>query len=71
MQATQVLFVSMQNFVSVSSSLGGCGSKKLEIPSKYIRCSFNKSGTYFVFSAQHNHIIIYKDNLMKGFRKLL
>uniref|UniRef100_H3CUI4 Ciliogenesis and planar polarity effector 1 n=1 Tax=Tetraodon nigroviridis TaxID=99883 RepID=H3CUI4_TETNG len=36
-KATQVLFVSMQNFVSVSSGLGGCGSKKLEIPSKYIR----------------------------------
>ncbi|XP_030599039.1 ciliogenesis and planar polarity effector 1 isoform X3 [Archocentrus centrarchus] len=36
-KATQVLFVSMQNFVSISSGLGGCGSKKLEIPSKYIR----------------------------------
>ncbi|XP_029372415.1 ciliogenesis and planar polarity effector 1 isoform X2 [Echeneis naucrates] len=34
---TQVLYVSTQNFVSISSSLGGCGSKKLEIPSKYIR----------------------------------
>lgn len=42
-QATQVLFVSMQNFVSVSSGLGGCGSKKLEIPSKYIRCILNKN----------------------------
>ncbi|XP_034565265.1 ciliogenesis and planar polarity effector 1 isoform X2 [Notolabrus celidotus] len=36
-KATQVLFVSTQNFVSISSSLGGCGSKKLDIPSKYIR----------------------------------
>ncbi|XP_037609215.1 ciliogenesis and planar polarity effector 1 isoform X4 [Sebastes umbrosus] len=36
-RATQVLFVSTQNFVSISSGLGGCGSKKLEIPSKYIR----------------------------------
>ncbi|XP_034459066.1 ciliogenesis and planar polarity effector 1 [Hippoglossus hippoglossus] len=36
-KATQVLYVSTQNFVSVSSSLGGCGMKTLEIPSKYIR----------------------------------
>ncbi|XP_019938136.2 ciliogenesis and planar polarity effector 1 [Paralichthys olivaceus] len=36
-KATQVLYVSMQNFVSVSSSLGGCGMKTIEIPSKYIR----------------------------------
>ncbi|KAF3702035.1 Protein JBTS17 [Channa argus] len=36
-KATQVLFVSTQNFVSISSSLGGCGSKKIGIPSKYIR----------------------------------
>ncbi|KAK7898647.1 hypothetical protein WMY93_019500 [Mugilogobius chulae] len=36
-QATQVLFVSTVNFVSVSRSLGGCGSKKMAIPSKYIR----------------------------------
>ncbi|XP_054468861.1 ciliogenesis and planar polarity effector 1 [Anoplopoma fimbria] len=36
-KATQVLFVSTQNFVSTSSGLGGCGSKKMEIPSKYIR----------------------------------
>ncbi|KAI3362297.1 hypothetical protein L3Q82_012605 [Scortum barcoo] len=36
-KATQVLFVSTQNFVSISSGLGGCGSKKMEIPSKYIR----------------------------------
>lgn len=27
----------MQNFVSISSGLGGCGSRKMEIPSKYIR----------------------------------
>ncbi|XP_056146963.1 ciliogenesis and planar polarity effector 1 isoform X2 [Lampris incognitus] len=36
-RATQVLFVSIQNFVSISRGLGGCGSKKLDIPSKYIR----------------------------------
>ncbi|KAM3599738.1 uncharacterized protein V6R79_010631 [Siganus canaliculatus] len=36
-KATQVLFVSTQNFVSISSGLGGCGSKKMEIPSKYLR----------------------------------
>ncbi|XP_051268723.1 ciliogenesis and planar polarity effector 1 isoform X1 [Dicentrarchus labrax] len=36
-KATQVLFVSTQNFVSKSSGLGGCGSKKMDIPSKYIR----------------------------------
>ncbi|XP_040012827.1 ciliogenesis and planar polarity effector 1 [Xiphias gladius] len=36
-KATQVLYVSTQNFVSVSSCLGGCGSKKMAIPSKYIR----------------------------------
>ncbi|XP_051794635.1 ciliogenesis and planar polarity effector 1 isoform X2 [Acanthochromis polyacanthus] len=36
-KTTQVLFVSTQNFVSISSDLGGCGSKKMEIPSKYIR----------------------------------
>ncbi|KAM9820132.1 LOW QUALITY PROTEIN: ciliogenesis and planar polarity effector 1 [Neosynchiropus ocellatus] len=35
--ATMVLFVSTQNFVSTSSSLGGCGSKTNAIPSKYIR----------------------------------
>ncbi|XP_034403492.1 ciliogenesis and planar polarity effector 1 [Cyclopterus lumpus] len=36
-KATQVLFVSTQNFVSISSGLGGCGSKNMEIPSKYTR----------------------------------
>ncbi|XP_061589161.1 ciliogenesis and planar polarity effector 1 [Cololabis saira] len=36
-KATQVLFMSTQNFVSISSCLGGCGSKKMDIPSKYIR----------------------------------
>ncbi|KAF7700988.1 ciliogenesis and planar polarity effector 1 isoform X2 [Silurus meridionalis] len=36
-RATQALFISVQNFVTVSSSLGGCGSKKLAIPPKYIR----------------------------------
>ncbi|XP_061703718.1 ciliogenesis and planar polarity effector 1 isoform X3 [Syngnathoides biaculeatus] len=36
-KATQVLFVSTQNFVSVSSGLGRCGCKTEQIPSKYIR----------------------------------
>ncbi|KAL7848306.1 hypothetical protein AOLI_G00230240 [Acnodon oligacanthus] len=36
-RATQVLYISVQNFVTMSSSLGGCGSKKLNIPSKYVR----------------------------------
>lgn len=42
MQAAQVLFVSTKNFVSISSGLGGCGSKKMEMPSKYIRYSIHK-----------------------------
>ncbi|XP_026029615.1 ciliogenesis and planar polarity effector 1 isoform X4 [Astatotilapia calliptera] len=52
-KATQVLFVSMQNFVSISSGLGGCGSKKMEIPSKYIRSywvgsvSWSPGGLFF------------------------
>ena len=37
LQATQVLFVSTQNFVSVARVLGGCGSRNLTIPSKYLR----------------------------------
>ncbi|KAL2087747.1 hypothetical protein ACEWY4_016575 [Coilia grayii] len=37
MSVTQVLFVSTQNFVSVSTGLGGCGSKNLSIPAKYVR----------------------------------
>ncbi|CAL8321801.1 unnamed protein product [Lota lota] len=36
-RATQVLFVSTQNFVSIARGLGGCGSKNLTIPSKYLR----------------------------------
>ncbi|XP_073686293.1 ciliogenesis and planar polarity effector 1 [Garra rufa] len=36
-QATQVLFISTQNFVTVSSWLGGCGVKTLNIPAKYVR----------------------------------
>ncbi|KAG1971251.1 ciliogenesis and planar polarity effector [Pimephales promelas] len=36
-RATQVLFISTQNFVTVSSLLGGCGVKKLIIPAKYVR----------------------------------
>ncbi|XP_054613801.1 ciliogenesis and planar polarity effector 1 isoform X2 [Dunckerocampus dactyliophorus] len=47
-KATQVLFVSTQNFVSVSSSLGGCGCKSEGIPSKYIR-------SYWVGSLSWSH----------------
>nr|XP_057917617.1 ciliogenesis and planar polarity effector 1 isoform X2 [Doryrhamphus excisus] len=47
-KATQVLFVSTQNFVSVSSGLGGCGCKAEEIPSKYIR-------SYWVGSLSWSH----------------
>ncbi|XP_076158575.1 ciliogenesis and planar polarity effector 1 [Alosa pseudoharengus] len=36
-RTTQALFVSTQNFVSVSAGLGGCGSKNLSIPAKYVR----------------------------------
>ncbi|XP_067290218.1 ciliogenesis and planar polarity effector 1 isoform X2 [Pseudorasbora parva] len=36
-RATQVLFISTQNFVTVSSLLGGCGIKTLNIPAKYVR----------------------------------
>lgn len=58
MQATQVLFVSMQNFVTVSSGLGGCGSKKLEIPSKYIRYIFNQNWKN-VLPAQHEKCFVF------------
>ncbi|XP_056323405.1 ciliogenesis and planar polarity effector 1 [Danio aesculapii] len=34
-RATQVLFISTLNFVTVSSLLGGCGMKVLSIPAKY------------------------------------
>ncbi|KAJ7987160.1 hypothetical protein DPEC_G00335870 [Dallia pectoralis] len=36
-RATQVLFVSTQNFVTVSSGLGACGNKNLNVPSRYVR----------------------------------
>uniref|UniRef100_A0A8C4RJK4 Ciliosis and planar polarity effector complex subunit 1 n=1 Tax=Erpetoichthys calabaricus TaxID=27687 RepID=A0A8C4RJK4_ERPCA len=36
-KASQVLFVSTVNCVTVSSSLKGCGSKNMTVPSKYIR----------------------------------
>lgn len=36
-QVTQVLFISIQNFVTVSSLLGGCGLKTLNVPAKYVR----------------------------------
>lgn len=49
-----MLFVSTQNFVSVSSGLGGCGSKKLDIPSKYIRYIFKKELTIGCLSCPLN-----------------
>ncbi|XP_041110948.1 ciliogenesis and planar polarity effector 1 isoform X3 [Polyodon spathula] len=36
-KASQVLFVSTVNFITISSSLKGCGSKDLSVPSKYVR----------------------------------
>ncbi|XP_058880878.1 ciliogenesis and planar polarity effector 1 isoform X2 [Acipenser ruthenus] len=36
-KASQVLFVSTLNFITISSSLKGCGSKDLSVPSKYVR----------------------------------
>ncbi|XP_061603123.1 LOW QUALITY PROTEIN: ciliogenesis and planar polarity effector 1 [Phyllopteryx taeniolatus] len=47
-KATQVLFVSTQNFVSVSSGLGRCGCKTEQIPSKYTR-------SYWVGSLSWSH----------------
>ncbi|KAM9793985.1 ciliogenesis and planar polarity effector 1 isoform 1-T1 [Syngnathus typhle] len=47
-QATQVLFVSTQNFVSVSSGLGRCGCKTEQVPSKYTR-------SYWVGSLSWSH----------------
>ncbi|CAI5787669.1 Hypothetical predicted protein [Podarcis lilfordi] len=37
LQATQILFMSTANFIAVSGSLKGCGSKKHKIQSKFIR----------------------------------
>ncbi|XP_015275639.1 PREDICTED: uncharacterized protein C5orf42 homolog [Gekko japonicus] len=36
-QATQILFMNTMNFVTVSGSVKGCGSKNRNIPSKFIR----------------------------------
>ncbi|MGH0163335.1 UNVERIFIED_CONTAM: hypothetical protein FKN15_048527 [Acipenser sinensis] len=36
-KASQVLFVSTLNFITISSSLKGCGSKDHSVPSKYVR----------------------------------
>nr|XP_056704145.1 ciliogenesis and planar polarity effector 1 [Euleptes europaea] len=36
-QATQVLFMNTMNFVTVSGSVKGCGSKNQNVPSKFIR----------------------------------
>ncbi|XP_077398572.1 ciliogenesis and planar polarity effector 1 isoform X2 [Vanacampus margaritifer] len=47
-KATQVLYVSTQNFVSVSSGLGRCGCKTEQIPSKYTR-------SYWVGSVSWSH----------------
>ncbi|XP_057177009.1 ciliogenesis and planar polarity effector 1 isoform X2 [Triplophysa rosa] len=53
-RVTQVLFVSTQNFVTVSSLLGGCGLKAINIPAKYVRSywvgsvSWTPEGLYLV-----------------------
>ncbi|XP_054842667.1 ciliogenesis and planar polarity effector 1 [Eublepharis macularius] len=36
-QATQILFMNTMNFITVSGSIKGCGSKNRKIPSKFIR----------------------------------
>ncbi|KAA0704314.1 Protein JBTS17 [Triplophysa tibetana] len=53
-RVTQVLYVSTQNFVTVSSLLGGCGLKANSIPAKYVRSywvgsvSWTPEGLYLV-----------------------
>ncbi|XP_023193921.1 protein JBTS17 isoform X1 [Xiphophorus maculatus] len=61
---TQVLFVSTQNFVSISSDLGGCGSKKLDIPSKYVRSywvssvSWSAEGLFFACVLKRGSLLV-------------
>ncbi|XP_035391703.1 ciliogenesis and planar polarity effector 1 [Electrophorus electricus] len=45
-RATQALFISLQNFVTVTSLLGGCGSKSLSIPRKYLRSYWVSSASW-------------------------
>lgn len=62
-QATQVLYVSTQNFVSVSSSLGGCGVKAKEVPSKYIRCNMKYYYYYFYYYRCVEHFELFSCDL--------
>uniref|UniRef100_A0A087YPH0 Ciliogenesis and planar polarity effector 1 n=1 Tax=Poecilia formosa TaxID=48698 RepID=A0A087YPH0_POEFO len=61
---TQVLFVSTQNFVSISTDLGGCGSKKLDIPSKYVRSywvscvSWSAEGLFFACVLKRGSLLV-------------
>ncbi|KAJ8408630.1 hypothetical protein AAFF_G00252650 [Aldrovandia affinis] len=63
-RATQVLFVSTQNFVSVSSWLGGCGSRNLSIPSKYVRsywvagASWTRGGLYLACVLKRGSLLL-------------
>ncbi|XP_068429824.1 ciliogenesis and planar polarity effector 1 isoform X2 [Clinocottus analis] len=63
-KATQVLFVSTQNFVSTSSGLGGCGSRNMEIPSKYIRSywvgsvSWSPGGLFLAFVLKRGSLLM-------------
>ncbi|XP_014824963.1 PREDICTED: uncharacterized protein C5orf42 homolog isoform X3 [Poecilia mexicana] len=63
-QDTQVLFVSTQNFVSISTDLGGCGSKKLDIPSKYVRSywvscvSWSAEGLFFACVLKRGSLLV-------------
>ncbi|KAI1905124.1 hypothetical protein AGOR_G00012710 [Albula goreensis] len=57
-RASQVLFISTQNFVSVSSWLGGCSSKNLSIPSKYVR-------SYWVANVSWTHRGLYLACVLK------
>ncbi|XP_060764829.1 ciliogenesis and planar polarity effector 1 isoform X4 [Neoarius graeffei] len=63
-RATQALFISVQNFVTVSSSLGGCGSKKFSIPPKYVRsywvscASWTPEGLYLVCILKRGSVLM-------------
>ncbi|KAI4892113.1 hypothetical protein NFI96_017897, partial [Prochilodus magdalenae] len=63
-RATQVLYISIQNFVTVSTSLGGCGSKKLNIPSKYVRSywvgcvSWSSGGLYLACVLKRGSLLL-------------
>ncbi|XP_049324352.1 ciliogenesis and planar polarity effector 1 isoform X3 [Astyanax mexicanus] len=63
-RATQVLYISAQNFVTVSSLLGGCGSKKLNIPAKYVRsywvgcASWSPEGLYLACVLKRGSLLL-------------